>query len=601
MKYRYYVSSELTLFNFLKDVFLTRSCKEVFYMNQSCLMKKLSGFFSEKYKIKKINYIRDGYYDTRAYSSLLTELVTEIRERTISSSEVKSISDMIGSNSNKETCILLNRTIYPLLSPHQTMINFIYGLSMQGSVMVNSREIYSALPIFSKVAGGSPIYFRKKFIPFEFSFKEIWLNIWSKIREKLKNKINDTDIVEGTVYETAFFPHFGLYYGELYKKSDFYCSSLKQESTIHIETTPVTDFIRDTYKKEKSSFEVWSIKPNAPQILKKSIRIFRETLFTSKRHIFFRLLVKSVLLSKLENIKSAVSRHPELKLACVEFDLLFDPTISFGLRLAGVKVIGRQARPICAYLADYRAMIFDSYFVVDPIIEKILHDSKNTSISCTKVEPFKIDVFLDEKEKNSYLNDYREKSNLGFEPKSIILCLDYHSSLDEDSAHPIATVPNNLVFYTDIISIAKKKKDTLFIIRGKNVAWKSIKDFSAVINEIDSLSNLVIDVQYDVFRHTEKLLYYCDAIIAKYTTVVEAAKYMGIPFLVHDYGVNYKKFFSIILQHHDSNVFCHSNEELNKKLDEILHKSNRDESLITCKVRESNAISDHIGELLSET
>jgi hypothetical protein len=603
------VAEKLTLNKFMTDNLLGRKFNVVYYKRVSCLANLVVSLLGEKRRIKKINYSKEGAYNTKIYGSLMTDIVVESVAQLFSKEEVGDLSKMIRSSEEKATIILLNRSLQPLIARHAAMINFTYGLSLMGTVCINSRSINPILSALKSVCSPGSLSFKKKWatpIPFEFcykAFKKIGENIFLGTKKPAINQGNKGNLILNTLkksYKTAFFPHKGLKYGKLYKKDDFYCEYFPKEKTIHIEIGSIDETSRSDYNEEGVDFEVWNTFPTAKNIKDKLIAVFIHTIKKSRKNILTRLIIKIFLLSKIDNIELFLSKFPDLKLACVEFDLIFDPTIAFVLKRNGIITVGRQSRPICAYLPDFRGMIFDVYFAINPIIKAVLENSSNTLIDSIRISPYAVNAFGSLEEVNDYKKLYFNRIKIFPSTTGVILCLDYHSSKDDsETPHPIATINNNKLFYEDIIDLAKTHEKKLFIIRGKNTCWIKMKQFAWIVSEVSRLDNIYVDDEYEVSRHTEKLLYFSEAVVAKYTSALEAGKNLGIPFLVHDYGSNYDTFFSNILEHHDKSVFCHSRKELRKKLEKIL-KEKKTKKITDDFQPENKAVKEFIRSFLCE-
>jgi|AACY02.5.fsa_nt_gi hypothetical protein len=150
MKFEYYITEKITIPQLFACLLFSRKYKVIYYLKLSFFCRIFLYKIKHIFPIKKIHYKKEGYYNSKVYGSLLSELSEGLTNRFFCKKELSCLSILIGSNEPLITRILVKKTIRSILSKKQLLINFFHGLSRKHSVYTNSRMIYLLSPLFEK-------------------------------------------------------------------------------------------------------------------------------------------------------------------------------------------------------------------------------------------------------------------------------------------------------------------------------------------------------------------------------------------------------------------------------------------------------------------
>ena len=270
------------------------------------------------------------------------------------------------------------------------------------------------------------------------------------------------------------------------KTSPFYFSNIlhidwdRRDKRITKETTKfynekeITPIYWNELKSDKSKYKFKEI-------------IFFIYLFISLTKKLDLLLAVELLtiLIKIEESKKKLSNLKNLKIVLIGYERVFPQEIAVACRSKNIKLIANQERPINPTYENQ--CILDKYFVFGDeskiFFLKNMIDKKMKIINTGIV---RMHYHLKEQKKLKIENE--EKFNLK------CLIADWHSTKDwylNGRLHKI-NWKKNLSFYRDVVLLAKKNQDILFLIKGKNYNWLEIPYFSGILKEIKASPNIQI-------------------------------------------------------------------------------------------------------------
>ncbi|MDQ7822509.1 MAG: hypothetical protein RDV48_06905 [Candidatus Eremiobacteraeota bacterium] len=374
-------------------------------------------------------------------------------------------------------------------------------------------------------------------------------------------------------YKVAFFPHQGIYYGNLFVKDQFYSddesSELHKSKILHVSINeinedyigralqyyrdfkiPVVDLVEIGYSNKKCYLQSMMF------LMQKPFSLIRETFRWGLELIFLFVLT----FFRVQCFLSVLSRFKNLKLVMVGYDFLFPPALSLALALLRIHVCAVQERFIMAFMPNTRFVV-DCYFAAGPVVkEKGCKHSYIGDFIYTGL-PRADNLFLYEKEhiSDSKYDEIKKKYRL-------VLALDYFLPRDdvEDISFPHQKVSQMRQFYNDLIKLSVEFPDLYIVIKGKEIESYKSHYIADIVEKIEGLPNMEIETDLDKYNpyyigekadltiacHTSL----CDELLAAGRKVIfyEATDYMetyftyeDLPIIVKDYEVlrNNVKYF----------------------------------------------------------
>ena len=312
------------------------------------------------------------------------------------------------------------------------------------------------------------------------------LKLYSKKnKQREENKLNP---------EIVFFPHCGVmmpyfkkthYYSDD-KTSPYYCSNI-----LHIDwdrkDKRITKSTNEFYNEKKINITYWNEIENSGNKYKYKEIIFFIYLFVDlvKKLDFILAYNLFTILIKVEESKKRISNFKNLKVALIGYDLVFPQEIAVACRSKNIKLVASQERPINPFLG-YQ-YILDKYFVYG--------DESNFFFSKHMIDK-KMEIINSGIVRMQYHSKEQKKLSIKNEEKFNLKCLvvDVISNKDWYTNGRFYTLNwnKNLLFYKDIVSLAKKNQDILFLIKSKKYTWLEIPYFYDILDEIKVSSNIQI-------------------------------------------------------------------------------------------------------------
>jgi hypothetical protein len=420
--------------------------------------------------------------------------------------------------------------------------------------------------IFFSFVGQASIVFSKKLVQL---LKKLFMFKRKVEADKgFSSVVNDG--VNTSSFEILFFPHQGIFYGDLFLKNYFYSdekeSVFNMKNILHVEFSSLfLDNRKANFYSDNSITTVLFPKPKITEYLKNfryvisSIGLVNSlTLLKGNALLFFILLFNSVLfLTKKEVVKSS---YLNAKIVLVGFEILFPPMVSLIFESLSIKTVAIQERFSAAVIFENWPFIIDTYFASsDFSCQKISQSERKFVNQCIPCGQVRTDLIEGFKKHDS------DASNL-------IIVFDYHSEEDpyKNMLKPVNNWSSNKSFYEDICRLAKRFKDYNIVIRGKNLNWTKIPFFKDTLEQIDSIPNLSISTDYKSLYVQYKIASNAKLIIAKHTSIGDELIASGKPVIFHDFSPNSSKGISGEYDYNQSDIFVFSYDELELRVKSVI-------------------------------
>lgn len=344
-------------------------------------------------------------------------------------------------------------------------------------------------------------------------------------------------------FEVVYFPHQGIYYGEMFKKDHYYSeesgSPLNKSKILHLSLGEnIDEYLLASYKFYQDNdipyADLYELPYNKKDLLRsllsliKSInyRIIPDLYNVGLWYIFFiisiylRIMKYFYILSKFRN----------LKIALVGYDWLFPRPLSLALTMLKIKICANEERLIIAFFPD-NYLILDYYFVASTIVAEPCMKTSQVDhfIPIGLVRVDNIFNYANRKNRNNNKYDTIKKD------MKLIMALDFYMPPNElvDTTRPVAKISETRQFYNDLILLAREFPELHIVIKGKDApSYKSafIKD---IIDEISGIKNMSIEVdytKYDPYFMGEK----ADLTIACHTSLCDELLAAGRKVIIYE-------------------------------------------------------------------
>lgn len=330
--------------------------------------------------------------------------------------------------------------------------------------------------------------------------------------------------------EIVYFPHQGVYYGDLFKKDHFYSedknSPFHRSKILHISLGEKSEpYMAESYQYYSDN--------NIPFMDIRDIGYSKKELFEGifdliKRmsagcvtdlfkYGFWYLVYGFFLYYMITRYLLIFSRIKHLKIALSGYDYLFPRDLSMALSILGLKVCATQERLSQAFFPD-NYYTFDYYFVIGKAVKE--RGLKNSHIEhCIPVGMVREDLLYDYEQRQLYDEKY---DTIKKKQKKLVLALDYHmpGNIIEDISRAAAKVMQTRQFYRDLIHLARDFPSLHIVIKGKIVDNYKSHFIADIVDEIKGIENLEIEInlkRYNPYFLSEK----ADLTIACYTSLCD--------------------------------------------------------------------------------
>ena len=363
-----------------------------------------------------------------------------------------------------------------------------------------------------------------------------------KISNILKPKVlnpnnSSTDFRSNS--NVAFFPHKGMYTQNLLK--DYFYSNNKKsiffkKNILHIEWDPTDVKINSKlfYYRNNIPLIFWcdlnKKKESVIEIFKFILKMIPIVLILKKRGLVTFFFISAF---QIIHAKKKLLTLKNIKYLLVGYDNLFPPEISVACKLIDVKTIALQERVIVPNWVH--KMIFDYYFVMgEKSLKTIKRRMNKTIINLISINQQKIKKYKIKKYK-------LKKSNFDYK----CLVIDMNSLPKKywfDNGRSLNNWRSNKKFYTEIIYLAKKYKNILFMIKSKNYLWIKNPEFRNIYKDMNKTNNIKI-LSNQRFWTPVRSVINSDFAIARYSSLADEFLNLNKPIILYDLKGYPQRFF----------------------------------------------------------
>jgi hypothetical protein len=339
----------------------------------------------------------------------------------------------------------------------------------------------------------------------------------------LSKKINPEDV------EVVYFPHQGIFYGEMFKKDHFYNEDIKspfhKSKILHVSLGEKNaDYMSQSYKYYHEAnipfLDLYDLDYSKANLRKSFLsllcRVNIKFFSDIYRFGFFYIVYALHVFRNINKYCLRFLRFKNLKFALIGYDYVFLHPLLMALSLLGAKICATQERFIIAFFPD-NYLILDYYFVASHII-------KEPCLKTSSIDHFipvglvRVDKIFEYEKKQVF----DEKYDSIKKEKKLVMALDFFLPANdiEDISRPAAKVCETRQFYSDLILLALEFPSLHIVIKGKEAdSYKShyISDIVEKINEIDNLSIELDYGKYNPYYIGEKV----DLTIACHTSLCD--------------------------------------------------------------------------------
>lgn len=390
----------------------------------------------------------------------------------------------------------------------------------------------------------------------DFSFVSDVLNLLKGISKKLKFQpyhINTkkglleedptTNVSDCSKYEVAYFPHKGIFYGDLFIKDNYYSSNPDSDfhpsKILHISLGEDRRLLEKSIKyyrdnnipyADLNSFNIysWKIPLNAlAKLFGKTGYGLIKDLYKYGFTIIF-LLILSYL--KIIYYLFMIEKLTNLKVALAGYDILLPRELSVALSSRNVITFAVQERFINSFVPLHYYITYDYYVIAGEKAKgNFLSKAHIPNLLCYGLP--RVD--------NIYYwanNKKDDKYELIKKQKKIVLVLDYHVERDvfDDAQIILANVKNVRKFYLDILRLADSFQEAVFVIKGKLAQNCENPILEDIVEQIDMRENVFFELDL-VKCNPYYMAARADLAIALYTSLCDEMLAARKPVLIYDF------------------------------------------------------------------
>jgi len=401
------------------------------------------------------------------------------------------------------------------------------------------------LEILKKKAGDETLLINL----YSFSFFTLLFKIiLNKTKSKMKSLFIKRNInvfnqkLDLKKFSTIFFPHRGIYYGDIYKKDHFYSKKINSNfyptNILHLSIADQnfnSELTNIFYKSNNiTNVDFASLgKISLKEIILIGLSFIKEYYIFSKNQLSLIIFFLSLWIS----IKQSLNRLdalPNVKSAIFGFDLVSPREIAIACRIKKIETIATQERFLDTWAEDF-FLIFDHYLVINKDVEEHLSQKQFNSIK--KIES--IGTI-----RSDMIKTFSSAISLNDEKNVLVLDSYSKPNLYNNGRADFSNWRQNYIFYEDILMLAKENKDTKFVIKGKNYWFIDIPYFKKIKQLIDQTPN--IELYKNTNNSPYKLIDSSFLTIARYTSLIDELLFKersviiyetgGYPSTLFDYG-----------------------------------------------------------------
>jgi hypothetical protein len=346
-------------------------------------------------------------------------------------------------------------------------------------------------------------------------------------------------------YEVAYFPHKGVYYGNLFKKDQYYASNLDSSfhssKIMHLSLGEDQRILRHSlkyYEEHNIPFGDWYDIPVVPKGCYGSICrfILKLTYIQWKTWDPSLILLYSKIYYLIRTDLRRLEQMHNLKIILIGYEVLFPITLSLACRLANIRTVATHERMQSAWRALGR-FIVDEFFTFGPEARKELEQCPKTVIGkIHEIGPVRMPKHYEALQKRKELRAMLPCF------KWIVLVLDCHSKSDwYDNGRWAVTWSFILRFYENILRLCMKFPAAYFLIKGKNCDFLQIPFFADIVARIKETPNCEVVQDFEKWTPFNAVAV-SDIAIGWPTSLMEEGIALGKPaiFFTRDNSLGFK-------------------------------------------------------------
>lgn len=396
----------------------------------------------------------------------------------------------------------------------------------------------------------------------------------SFIPKKTPVKKNASSPVMGYRQDThtsrvALVTHHGLSYGNLFPKYIFYSqrpdSELNRERILHIDyggwSSPAEELNWVCMGNHRLT---WTTNfSSAFTALRKGIFHVRRF-----RHILgFMIVIRSYVIFR--SYCSKLDSFPDLKLACIDFEILCPNELQLAFEKKGIRTLAVQERFFTTFSNLLGSTILSYYLCDSPFTAGVMRSSQLYAVDhFLPVGQYRSDKLFEAKQSPppQILKEPLAKG------KKIVTALGFHATLEWQASQtePYINWKAHKNFLSDMIRLSEEIPDIFIILRYKFVDWIGLPAFQEEIQRINSSDSIVISTDYDKFFVSYDLCAHSDLVIAKSTSIADECLSTGIPVLFHEYTHNTSRLVADAFDYSPARIMCYNYQELKQRARIIL-------------------------------
>ena len=253
------------------------------------------------------------------------------------------------------------------------------------------------------------------------------------------------------------------------------------------------------------------------------------------------------------------------KIGIAGYDILIPKEIALAFEKLGIPLVAVQERYALLASGNYN-VLFDFYLTWGPGSEQVIELSKGKSYvgEYKVVGAPRLDLVNLQKPEGIHRRLHKMRAK---ESKIVTVFLGTPESREVDRLKITSNWGNLKIVFEDMLYLAEKFNEYQFTIRCKDNRWREFNVFNKLLNKLNTLNNIEINDEYSQFNVSYKLLSQTDIVIGTHSSIIDESIILGLPVLIHDYGVNATKIFAENFNYDNSPFFCHSRSDLVAKFE----------------------------------
>ena len=389
---------------------------------------------------------------------------------------------------------------------------------------------------------------------FILTFKKFYFYRQNKKNLKKNDNIN---------YSKCFFLHYGRTSGsDLFQKKIYFNEDPNSEN--FIDNFLFIDYTNSLKSKKKNQYNIQDIPKKAFSNLISSLYFFF-TLILSCRNIsnICGVIILSHFFYNFKNFVDILSKFKNLKECYFANDITSPKELFLALDKKKIVSICHQERFMLSFCNTYPSNISNKYFCISNFIKKTLIKSNN--YFADEIIPsgfWKVKENM--KVKKNFLSEI--EGNSLYEKKIIVLGQNAPHQWFISKSNPYNSWRAQINFLNDVLYLAEKNKNCLFVLRFKDDSWSKINAFEDMLSKLKLKKNIFISSENKVEHYSYLLCRDSDLVIGQYTSLIDECLSQKIPTLIIDYNHQTDSIISEGFNYEKPIIFCNSINELEDRM-----------------------------------